>query len=261
MARANLRSLIDLVDGAVGDLSVEQMFLNDLKKSIQDTDSKNKRTPSQTFKPSGMNCKRASYYEISGMERDEDATDCSLIGICESGTDRHERIQRAVQDMKDNGIDCEYLNVADYVKEHDLKCIDIVSQQGMETKLYHKLFNMSFLCDGIIKYKGEYYILEIKTESSFKFANRTGVNPEHYNQATAYSIAFGLNDVLFLYEDRNTCNKKTYILHVTDAMKRHLIQYMEEVTGAVKLKMVPKAVMDDKACRYCKYKTQCRKDG
>ena len=39
----------------------------------------------------------------------------------------------------------------------------------METKLYHKKLNMSFMTDGIIRYKGKYFIFEFKKETSDKF--------------------------------------------------------------------------------------------
>lgn len=261
MARKSFKNLIQLVDDAVeGDISVEQLFLNDLNHSIQITEEKNTRKPSQTYKPSGMNCMRQSYYQIIGIDMDNEVVDVKLTGICESGTDRHERIQKAVSEMKENGLDCEYLDVAEFVKERNLDYLDIVAQQGMETKLFHKVLNISFLCDGIIKYRDAYYILEIKTESSFKFNSRTDVNPEHYNQATAYSIAFNLDDVLFLYENRDTCDKKVFLFHVTDDMKHNLVSYIEQVDDYVK-KLTPPPIPDDtKVCRYCKYRRQCSSD-
>lgn len=266
MARAKLTDLVKLIDSTIGDMSVEEQFLTDLNKSIEITDKKNSRKPSQTFKPSGMNCMRMSYYQIKGFDPDETSFDSSFIGICESGSDRHERIQRAVQSMKDNGIDCEYIDVATYVKENGLTDIEVVSKQGMETKLYHKSFNMSFLCDGIIRYHGEYYILEIKTENSRKFFERTGVDPAHYKQATAYSLAFGIDKVLFLYENRDICSKKTYMFTVTDAMRQDLIGYIENTNTYLKQEKVPPKLagldsVEKKSCAYCEYKEQCRKDG
>lgn len=266
MARTSLASLVKLIDSEVGELSVEEQFLNDLQHSIEVTDKKNSRKPSQTFKPSGMNCMRLSYYQIKGIDTDEKDVEASFIGICESGTDRHERIQKAVCAMQDNGMDCEYVNVSDFIKNKKLNDIEIVSQQGMETKLYHKGFNLSFLCDGIVRYRGRYYILEIKTESSRKFFERTEVDPTHHHQATAYSLALGINEVLFVYENRDVCNKKVFLFKVTDDMKQDLIGYMENTNTYLKKKKVPPKItglnpVEKKACMYCPYKEQCRKDG
>lgn len=266
MARTSLANLVKLIDSTIGELTVEEQFLTDLQKSIEMTDKNNGRKPSNTFKPSGMNCMRMSYYQLKGIDADDKAPECSFIGICESGTDRHERIQKAVAGMKQNGINCEYIDVAEFIKSRELADIEVVSQQGMETKLYHKKFNMSFLCDGIIRYRGKYYILEIKTESTRKFYERTGVDPSHYKQATAYSLAFEIDDVLFLYENRDICSKKVFLFNVTPDMKQDLIGYMENTNTYVKDGKVPPRLsglnpVEKKACSVCSYKEQCRKDG
>ena len=189
MARNSLKSVMRLIDSTAKSLPPEQQFLADLKKSIEVTDLNGYRKPSQTYKPSGMNCIRSMYYQVVGKEVKPTTSGYMMIGICNSGTDTHVRMQTAIEGMKENGIDCEYIDVADFIKTRELNDLEIHEKHGMETKLYHKNLNMSFMTDGIIKYNGKYYILEIKTEASFKWQNRTGVDEKHYNQATAYSEA------------------------------------------------------------------------
>lgn len=269
MARQSLKNIFALIDSAKEELPVEQAFLNDLCRSIELTDEKNSRPGSKTYKPSGMNCIRQSYYVITGAEQDKANANNTIIGICEAGSDRHERIQQAVLDMRSNDMDCDYINVADFVRLRNLdEYLDIVQEpcfaEGQyEAKLYHKKLNMSFLCDGIIKYKNHYYILEIKTEASFKFMNRNGVDPSHYHQATAYSIAFGIDDVIFLYECRDNCSKKAFMFHVTDDMKQDLIGYIDTCDSYIK-QMTPPPKPEEvakKTCSYCQYKGVCDKDG
>lgn len=262
MARTSLKNVCRLIESAKETLPPEQDFLNDLKRSIELSADKDQRLPSKTFKPSGMNCIRASYYQLMGVQPEYGSSSYSLIGICNSGTDIHVRIQTAVEQMKDNGIDCEYIDVAEYVKSRNLDYLDIVSKSGMETKLYHKNYNMSFMCDGIIRYKGRYYILELKTENSYKFSNRRDVDPSHYNQGTAYSIAFGIDQVLFVYISRDVLDMKAFMFTPTDEMKQNLIDYIEDCTYYVKRFVVPPKPenVEKKACRYCGYKTQCGKD-
>lgn len=262
MARSKaLLNVLNLVNS--NDIPVEKQFLNDLKASIEKQDQKNGRKPSQTYKPSSLHCIRNMYYQVSGVDAQGERASCELVGICESGTDRHERLQIAVTEMQNNGIDCEYCDVAEYVKSHNLDNIEIVSKQGMETKLYHKEYNMSFLCDGIIRYKGKYYILEIKTETNNKFWDRQGVNPDHILQGTAYSLAFGIDEVLFLYECRDTCSKKAFMLEVTDEMRSNLVQKILECNGYVESKVAPPKPVDisKKACAYCGYSERCKLDG
>ena len=264
MARSQaLLSVLNLVDAATSDMPIEQQFLNDLRVSIEKEDEKGSRKPSKSYKPSSMHCIRNMYYQVTGADQASERATSELVGICESGTDRHERIQRAVMAMKSNGIDCEYVNVGEYVMNHGLTHLTIVSQQGNETKLFNNDLKMSFLCDGIIRYKGIYYILEIKTETSGKFWERKAVNPDHILQGTAYSVSLGINKVLFLYECRDNCSKKTFMLDVTDEMKQDLVGKISNCEMYVQQNLVPPKPLDlgKNTCAYCPYSKRCEKDG
>ena len=87
MARSSLKSVIRLIDAVKETLPPEQDFLNDLKRSIELEDNKYRRLPSKTYKPSGMNCMRASYYQLTGTQPDEADSSYVMVGICNSGTD------------------------------------------------------------------------------------------------------------------------------------------------------------------------------
>lgn len=259
MSRNSLKNICRLINEVSADIPVEQQFLSDLKRSIELTETKNKRLPSKTYKPSSMNCIRNMYYQRIGKEQDKGNVGYCLVGICNSGTDIHERTQKAVSAMINNDIDCEYINVAEFVKSRQLNYLDIVSQQGMETKLFHKELQMSFLCDGIIRYKGHYYILELKTENSHKFFSRQEVDKNHYNQGTAYSIAFNLPEVIFVYISRDNLDMKSFMFKPTDEMKQNLIGRVDLCEQYVSKGQLP-SIEDNipkKACQYCAYKQSC----
>lgn len=267
MAR-NLKNLIKAIEKANITMEPEQEFLQDLKRSIELTAQKQRRPGSKTYKPSSMNCIRQMAYIVLGKPMDDTGESYMSIGICNSGTDTHQRIQQAVLDMKANGMDCEYVNVADFVRSRELTYLEVTKEPDFiygdyETKLYHKDLNMSFLCDGIIKYQGKYYILELKTEKSTKFYNRENVDEAHHHQGTAYSLAFGINDVLFVYINRDTLEMKSFMFTPTEDAKLDLVGMITNCDSYVKkLKIPPKPLnVSKKTCEYCSYKTQCRKDG
>lgn len=262
MSRASLKSVSRLIDIANEEKPVAEQFLSDLCRSIELDDEKAWAIPSKTFKPSGMRCPRENYYTLMGVEPDKGSTSHSMIGIVNSGTDTHERIQLAVSKMCTNGIDCYYVDVGEFVKSRNLTDIVVREQKGFETKLYNKKYNISFMCDGIIKYKGKYYILEIKTETSNKWYSRTGVDKKHFNQAIAYSFSLKLDNVLFVYIDRDMCHKKAYMFEVTDEMRNSLVDYIENVNGYVERKIAPPKpdTITKGICNYCMYQTQCRKE-
>ena len=259
MARNTLKNICRLIDAVNKDVPVEEMFLTDLKRSIEIDGEKEARKPSQTYKPSGLGCMRAMYYGVVGADCDSEKPNYSSVGICNSGSDIHVRIQTAISRMKENGIDCEYIDVAEFVKSRNIPDIEVVDRCGMETKLYNRALNMSFLSDGIIKYHNHYYIVEFKTEASFKWTARTGVDAKHLAQATAYSLSLQLPEVLFVYINRDLLDMKSYMFVPTDDDKEALIARIATCDEFVANKELPPKPTDlpRNACNYCGYRSLC----
>lgn len=262
MAKSSLKNLLILVNEAKKQSPVAESFLQDYLQSIERTANSNKHKPSAHYKPSSLNCIRNMFYQIVEQEPDSSIKEAPLIGIGESGTDRHEHLQNAVIEMKKNGFACEYLDVAKYVEQKELPGIIVKGKRGIETQLFNETWNISFLCDGIIKYRGELYIIEFKTEVSRKFVTRNDVDEDHKRQAIAYSLSLGLDKIIFVYENRDTCEKKCYLLEITEKMKKDLIQLIQDCDDYVDANIVPPKPVGIKAkiCQYCIYRSQCRKD-
>lgn len=262
MARNSLKNVAKLIARANTEVPIEQQFLDDLKRSIEMTDEKEGRKPSQAYKPSGMNCIRNMYYQAMGADTAGESN-YVMVGICEAGTDRHERIQNAISKMRENGFDCDYIDVGEYVKSRGLDdYLTIVDKCGNETKLYDRNRNVSFLCDGIVRYQGKYYIVEFKTESSFKWRERKGVDPKHYNQARTYSLELGLDDVIFVYINRDIVDMKSYLYHVEQSERDEVVELISRCQQFVdKAQLPPKPDnVSSKLCAYCAYKYLCDKE-
>lgn len=262
MARTSLKNIARMIDMAKEELPVHEAFLGDLKRSIEKEDESTRRKPSQFYKPSSMHCIRNMYYQRIGKDVDTGSSNYVGVGICNAGTDIHVRVQTAVAHMKRYGFDCHYIDVGKYIKNHKVKDIEVISKSGMETKLFNKRLNISFLCDGIIKYQGKYYILELKSESSYKWLTRKGVAPEHYNQATCYSLSLGIEGVIFVYISRDTLDMKSYMFIPTGDMKQDLEGLINNCEGYVSRLITPPKPegISRKTCEYCNYKTSCRKE-
>lgn len=259
-----LKQIARLVKNATIEKDIPDQFLDDLESTMQRISLKESRKPSQTYKPSSLGgCKRNMFFQVTGAEPDPDEPDSpSLIGICESGSNRHVEIQTWVSRMKEAGFDCEWVDVGEWIKSRKPEGTIVKNKSGMETKCYNEILNVSFLCDGVIRYKGHYYILEIKTEDHFKYTGQVKPFDKHEVQATAYSVCLGIDDIIFLYEDRNYCIKKPYLFHITQEMKQDLvIAEIEEVEGYRREGKVPPKSTKSADCRYCSYKKECRKWG
>jgi hypothetical protein len=168
---------------------------------------------------------------------------------------------------KDN-FDWEYVDVADYIayKQSQGKCLnlEIKGQSGAETHLFDKVLGVSFMCDGIIRRKstGAYYLFEFKNQVSFKYAGKSGVDAEHYNQVSTYCMELDLDYAFVTYENRDVCELNVpELFHVTEEMKQSVVNKILECESYVERLIIPPKHTTDKPCRWCKYKTECRKAG
>lgn len=260
MVSKSLKNIHNLIKAASEQIPPHEAFLNDLVSVI--CKSEKKKEISQTYKPSSLMCVRNMYYQIMGAIPTDTPNDEGLIGMADTGTHRHEFLQRHILKMQEFGIDCEWVNVEDYVNEHCKQLgTEVVEKKGFEYKCYNSKYNMRFLCDGIIKYKGVYYILEIKTEGSYKWTKRTGVDDKHKPQACCYSLCFGIDKVLFLYENRDSFSKKTYLYKPTQhEIQEEVIDKIEKCESYVKDCLPPPKTDNKRICAYCPYVQLCKKE-
>ena len=254
------KELAKLINQANKQRTPEQEFLYVLNEGIGRLGAEGSlnHPTSRSFKPSSIGgCLRIPFFQITGAKEDETASeDPGLQGIMQSGTDRHERIQTAISELARLGYDCEWVDVGEFVtNQNRVKGTRVISKNGMETKLMNDDLNMRFMCDGVIKFMGKYYIIEIKTETSFKWQGRTSPNPDHIKQATCYSICLGVDQVFFIYENRDVCGKKVFQVDVTQEMKNGLFHVLETVNSHIENGTIPPKSDD---CRYCDYKQLCK---
>ena len=248
--------LMDLIRNKVEALPVEQCFLTDLKATVSACNPPSRR--SAYFKPSSLQCMRIMYFDRIQAPVDKSLTEYSSARICETGSNSHECIQYYVSKMKDLGKDWEFVDVETYIKEHNIDYLTIRNKKTYETHLLDTRYGISFLCDGIVKHEGKYYILEIKTETDDKGLGREEADPYHKLQSVSYSLSLKLNDIIWLYEERNFCCPKSFHTVVTDEDRLALIQRFETVEQAVKDLTPPDRCTSRKTCVYCPYKTVCK---
>ncbi|MNN38660.1 hypothetical protein D3C81_1526660 [compost metagenome] len=207
---------------------------------------------------------RRLFFEVRGTEVDQDSKeDPQSVGMAESGTDRHLRLQTLIAKMQSLGYnDVEWIDVEDFLKRHPVEGTYVVSREGMEVKLRNTVLNLSFKCDGIIRFKNKYYVLEIKTETSFKWNPRTEPEDKARTQAASYSAALGVSRVLFLYENRDVCSKKVYIVEVGDQeIYERVVHKIETTNSYIEVDQAPPMTDVKKECNYCNYKTACKQWG
>jgi hypothetical protein len=220
---------------------------------------------------------RQMYYMVTGEKPDESTTDYASVGMADTGTRRHVAIQEAVAAMVELGYDWKYLDVEEYLREkwaHG-KCLDVQvrGKRGVETALFHKTLNISFMCDGIVRHipSGEDFLFEFKNQISFKYGHddkqpgavaKSHVDAAHEDQVCTYCMALDLNRALVLYENRDNCNLECpEVFEVTDEMKQTRVDKILECDSYVERQVPPPMHHDKKPCRWCQYQTACKKHG
>lgn len=260
------RSLIGAIRESVVEKPINKQFLQDVMMAIEKKTLNNTHNSSQYYKPSSCVCMRQMYFMRVGEDVDMLPTEYNSISMADTGTRRHVAIQDVLESMLDLGFDWQYIDVADYVEmkkdEGKLKYIEVRGKVGAETKLVDTALHVSFMCDGIlynIKSK-KYYLFEFKNQASFKYNGKVCVDADHVKQVTQYCLLLDLNEVLVLYENRDNCMLECpELLIVTDEMKEEQANRLITCEQYVENKVVPPKHSDTKACRWCKYKTACKK--
>lgn len=265
MARSlpkNLKTLLRPTTQSGPKADPAAMLLSNFNQAVTKIEINNQKPPSRSFHPSSMQCERNMFYQLKGVTPENEGVSVELVGICDSGTDRHLRLQNLIASPEMQALGWHYIDVGDFVKNGNFPHLRVIAKSGMETKLYDQERNVSFMTDGILKwdYDGQYYVLEIKTESSVKFYKRQGVDPKHYDQGTMYSLEFGIDNVIFLYESRDNTAHKAFLYSVTPEMreaKERQIAYVSQCVAENKLPPKPSEETQGYACTYCRYANAC----
>lgn len=256
-----LASLIKVAQGLNAEsVSFEDAFLKEYQNAVKRQEERERQpVPSDYFRPSSMyGCKRMLFLMRvhSKAEGVKDEIDTNLVEICNSGTDRHLRIQHLVADME--GVTC--LDLEEVVKEANQKGIKTEflgwNEDKTEARCRNDEMSIYFQPDGVINFMGKDVILEIKTESTYQHSNRYEPKLDHKYQATCYGMGLGIDYVLFFYEDRNFCGKKPYLWKITDEMKEEVLNKIASVNNAISVGVPPEK--DEGKCTYCNYKRECK---
>lgn len=261
---ASRRKLLNLINQSVQEQPINKAFLTDVMQAIEQKDLKGRRKSSKWYKPSSFVCMRQMYFTRIQEEQDGRVTDYQGIGMADTGTRRHEAIQDVLLEMEDMGYDWRYIDVAEYIKEKEIPNLTITGVRGAETKLFHEVLLMSFMCDGIVQRisTGEYYLFEFKNQISFKYNNKEAVDPEHIDQVSCYCTCLDLDKALVVYENRDVCALECpEEFEVTSKMKQGVIDKVMECEGYVERLIPPPVERSTKLCRWCNYKIACEKAG
>lgn len=218
----------------------------------------------RTFAASAFRCDRRSWFRLRGVEPDAPkVADYTLSFTAEIGTACHRIIQSNLKDA----LGSDWISVDDWITSIDFPYDYTVetSKDGLEHLIEIKSpYPIRFACDGIIKWKGHYYLLEIKTSEFSSWDKQCDAKEEHIDQVKCYSALLKLDGVLFLYQDRQYGQLKCYEEKMTYVDHIQVIRRFEYVIDMVNKNLAPDPLpKGDKWCTpsMCPYFKKCAEYG
>lgn len=237
----------------------------DFYESYVDTKiaERNAEPSHQTFAPSAFRCDRKSWFRLRGVQPDTvKSSDRALNFSAEIGTACH----RIIQTNLKAALGEDWIAVEDYLTANPIPYEYILtpSEDSLETGVEVNYPPIRFSVDGIVRWKGKYYLLEIKTAEFSSWNDLTDPKSEHRDQIKCYATILGLSNVLTLYQDRQYGGLKSYEITISEAEQAAVKQRFEYVLGMVEANLAPDGLpVGDKWCSpsMCPYYKKCQEWG
>ena len=274
--------------------SINEKFLRQYQETLK-LENPDRPKKAGFIRPSSLTeCVRKLTFEYTAEPEEFGYDGTPRIG--ESGTDAHTRIQNYIASMKEHDFDVEFIDVKDYLRDHPKPWLEIIDETanhtiletdikankivymdgdvrkekklnwymerflGPETLLYNNQTKSRFKADGIVKYLGKYYVLEIKTENNRKYTSHNKTlepHDKHKLQGTFYGLSFEIDSVMFLYENRDTCATFVTIFELDEAIKRKVKHLIKETIRYGDNGWIAPRTLDKYECKFCPFQTRC----
>lgn len=224
---------------------------------------------SRNLTPSHLHCPARMGFKLRGAPMMAEDRGFEARGYAEGGNSRHSAIQKFLHDHPD----VEWINPGDFVKENGLpfdvhesrEVLELVNKWNIpykeaclilgeyEVNLVHKSQPLSFKLDGLIKWKGEYYIVEIKTVGKKDLAESP--LPKHQWQGKTYSFLLRIPKVLWIYECRENFKVKTTVQVFEEEERQEARNRLNHII--IDKDDPHKLERDLTKCGFCRYKAIC----
>ena len=214
------------------------------------------RPSSCTFAPSAMRCQRKSWFRLRGTKPDIlKEPDLVLDHTATVGTALHSHIQ----ELLSKALGEDWIPVEKYLTDFPIPYKYTLTNNGYETLVEIENPPMKFACDGILRIKGCYYLLEIKSSEYDSWCTLKETKPHHKDQIKTYSTMLNIPNVLTLYIDRLYGKVKSFEFSVSGEEMSKVKQGMAYVQQMAQANIAPERLpANDYMCSNCEYKLKCK---
>lgn len=258
----------------IRDDDIDEEILENELEAIRNPKKPNFERGLVTFSPSSVSkTDRELYYKALKYPKDEKIFLPYQRRWVRNGSAIHDAVQKdllyAEQHLQNPAFKVDRMEDGTPKWEHFLKDVKQLEHDG-------KRFQLFGMMDGILEYKdGSKIGFEFKTKSTTIAAVgdylMKDAQDSHKQQAIAYSLLFGIDEFIFLYESvakdgwlKGTDAKddlRAFYFKPTETQKRELLDKFARVVDHVERRDIPDAVQDGSVYLFSEYKTQLQKDG
>jgi hypothetical protein len=250
---------------------LELILLNQKNVEYNHIDVKMVRPELPTFSPSGASkCARELFYKDNDAILPHEVRYPYQRRWTRNSTAVHEVIQKDLlymgNTMKDPAFKVNILENGLPAWEDNIKSFVIVEHNGEK-------FAVLGMMDGILTYKdGSTIGFEFKTKSNtlgqVGYYKMKDSAPYHKEQCVAYSLIFGMDEFILMYESvvKDHWHKgqeakidfRTFYYKVNDEAKTELLDRFAYIAKCIRLGEVPDRELDK--CMFCQYIDECKKE-
>ena len=114
--------------------------------------------------------------------------------------------------------------------------------------------------DGVINWKGEQWIIEIKSMNPYQYAKLLAPPDYYLPQSEIYQLASGIHKMIWIFEDKATQQQREFITQHNYKNIEKIMGLVARTNACIDAKTLPGKYKDNRSCKACEYKAICDQD-
>lgn len=209
----------------------------------------------QVFAPSSAYCDRKIWFRFRGVNPDTPtSTDYYNEFVKMIGDACHIYIQSLLKET----LGEDWIDVGEYLKGINTPYEYTTEVDGYETHVAINDPPICFSVDGIIKYRGKLYLIEIKSLEHNSFSEIFEPRERDVSQTATYQLLLGIEDVMYIYIDRLYGNVKCFEYRNSIKPFDDIVNHCREIKQMADAMIAPPKCYLPSVCSMCEYKQRCK---
>lgn len=111
--------------------------------------------------------------------------------------------------------------------------------------------------DGVLEWKDEQWIVEIKSMNPFQYAKLMAPPDYYIPQSEIYQHASGIHKMIWIFEDKATQQQREFITQHNYKNIEKIMSLVARANAHINAKTLPEKYKDNRSCKACEYRKLC----